>query len=234
MKNAKNNCPLTGEIVSYIYGELEGKAEFEFETHLADCTACTDEFAAVSESRYSVFEWKKEAFDPLPTPSFDVPYVHGPVPVHSGVGAGIMAWLQSLGAPVAAAAALALVASVWLLIFTLGKKQEQPAAVSNTPQVLQPESNPKVTVPPPVASEIEPRADVAEIKSPMRKSSRAIPASAVQPRRIVRQPAMVAEKTPDKDVNHVPQAQKAPALTAYQENDDQSLRLAELFDEVGG
>jgi len=45
---------------------------------------------------------------------------------------------------------------------------------------------------------------------------------------------MVAEKTPDKDVNHVPQAQKAPALTAYQENDDQSLRLAELFDEVGG
>jgi len=134
MKNAKNNCPLTGEIVSYIYGELEGKAEFEFETHLADCTACTDEFAAVSESRYSVFEWKKEVFDPLPTPSFDVPYVHGPVPVHSGVVAGIMAWLQSLGAPVAAAAALALVAAFGCLSLRSAKSRNSPPSSAIPPK----------------------------------------------------------------------------------------------------
>lgn len=232
MKNGKNNmCPLTAEIVSYMYGELRGPAEYDFETHLADCTDCTDEFAAVSESRYSVFEWRKEVFDPLPTPLFAIPNGLQPSKAEAGFMAGVVAWMQTLSAPVAVAAAIFVVAGVWLIVFTLGKKQEPSVATGNTPQLVQPETKPNVVSP---AQDHQLPPDLVEIKSPSRKAVKPVAVSAIQPRRVVRPRAMIAEKTPAENLTVAPSLQKAPALTAYQENEDRSLRLAELFDEVGG
>lgn len=234
MGNDKNNkCPLTDQIVSYMYGELHGKAEHDFETHLADCTACTDEFALVSESRYSVFEWKRKAFDPLPTPYFEVPAARQSSIPEKSFASAVMAWIQSLSAPVAVAAALAVVIGVWALVLTLGKKQEPSVAVTNTPQTVQPDRETDGTFPAPTV-DVASRPDVAENKTRAWNTIKAVPVSTIRPRRAVKPPSMVAVKEPTKNLNTTPELQKAPALTAYQENDDQSLRLAELFDEVGG
>ena len=228
MKNGDNNtCPLTNEIVSYMYGELGGKAEYDFETHLADCTVCTDEFAAVSDPRFSVFEWKREAFDPLPTPSFQLPY-EAPVPtIDTGLIAAVKAWGQGLRVPLAVAAAVILVIGIGLIVFvTIGKKEES-VAVSETKEVIQPSvklDEPAATLAPPVT---DPQPNVAEIKRYSKQTAKPTQTSTVRQKRVFQTPSVVAEKAPSK-------VQKAPALTAYQDNDDDSLRLAELFDEVGG
>ena len=78
LHNDKNACEFSSEIVEYIYGELAPANRERFETHLADCTACIDEFAAVSNSRYSVYEWRKIEFEPLETPVFEIPFAERP------------------------------------------------------------------------------------------------------------------------------------------------------------
>src|SRR5881392_3406899 len=68
-----SKCKFNGDMVSYMYGELPSDESTVFEQHLLDCTNCTDEFAAISSSRYEVYDWKKLEFDPLETPSFEIP-----------------------------------------------------------------------------------------------------------------------------------------------------------------
>src|SRR5438046_1022119 len=67
-----SKCKLNGEMVSYMYGELSTNEGLAFERHLVDCSECTDEFAAISSSRYEVYDWKKLEFDPLETPNFEI------------------------------------------------------------------------------------------------------------------------------------------------------------------
>src|SRR6478609_2180441 len=75
MKDANiTECKFSGEMVSYMYGELSSDETSAFERHLLDCSSCTDDFAAISSSRYEVYDWKKLEFDPLETPSFDIPF----------------------------------------------------------------------------------------------------------------------------------------------------------------
>ena len=232
MKNGKSTCPLTDEIVSYMYGEIGGKVESDFEMHLAACTACTDEFAAVADSRFSVFEWKKEAFDPLPTPLFDVPYQRETHANEIGFAAVVKAWAQRFSIPVAVAAVLALFAGVGVIMFETAS--EPSVSVRNVRPVVQPESEPESPAPALVAPEPPEPRDVVQVKRPSRPAANPVRVSIVRPKTTDRSRVIVSEKKPSKDLNSVPQSQKAPALTAYQENDDESLRLAELFDEVGG
>src|SRR4051794_5572836 len=69
-----SECKLSGAMVSYMYGELSSNEGLVFEQHLLECSECTDEFAAISSSRYEVYDWKKLEFDPLETPSFYIPF----------------------------------------------------------------------------------------------------------------------------------------------------------------
>jgi hypothetical protein len=75
MRNVKEtNCGFDNELLSYIYEDSSVESREQFEEHLAECTTCTDEFAAVSLARYSVYEWHKEEFVPLATPQIVIPY----------------------------------------------------------------------------------------------------------------------------------------------------------------
>jgi hypothetical protein len=66
---------LGGEnMVSYLYGEMDVACQTMFDLHLSDCTDCTDRFAAIANSRFSVYEWQKIEFAPLETPRFVIPY----------------------------------------------------------------------------------------------------------------------------------------------------------------
>ena len=80
LTNGNNaNCGFADEIVSYIYDESGEVERRKFETHLAGCSTCTDEFAAISNARFSVFEWQKEEFAQLPTPKIVIPYARDAV-----------------------------------------------------------------------------------------------------------------------------------------------------------
>ncbi len=74
LDNGNNsNCRFSDEMVSYIYDEIDSSSRILFETHLSGCTNCTDEFAAISNARLSVFEWQRDDFAHIPTPVFTIP-----------------------------------------------------------------------------------------------------------------------------------------------------------------
>jgi hypothetical protein len=231
LKNAKKECPFTHEIVSYIYGELGGGSELEFETHLADCVICTDEFAAVSNARFSVYEWQKEEFAHLPTPEIVIPYVSTGAGASEGVGliAAVRAWLAGVGVPVAVAAGVVVCIAIALLAVNLTGRRDQPVASNiDSPAVAQ-------RTEPPV---VEPGTNDPTVKKDIVRTPQPIKAAVNQPRRAVRRsPPDVNQPANDLAVKmptQAPQVRKAPVLSTYEDNDDSSLRLADLFDEVGG
>ncbi len=72
-RNINNSACCPGEeIVSYLYDEMPADVRARFEDHLASCTVCTDEFAEISDSRFSVYEWNKIEFAQIPTPVFAI------------------------------------------------------------------------------------------------------------------------------------------------------------------
>ncbi|HUR97106.1 MAG TPA: hypothetical protein VMZ26_03450, partial [Pyrinomonadaceae bacterium] len=71
-------CEFGADMVPYMYAELPAKKSAAFEAHLLLCSACTDEFASLSNARYEVYDWKKLEFDGLATPTFEAPFESGP------------------------------------------------------------------------------------------------------------------------------------------------------------
>ena len=243
MKNngTNTNCPFADEIVSYIYDEITGTQRSMFETHLADCMVCTDEFAAVSNARFSVFEWRKEEFAHLPTPEIVIPY-----PVKKAVGeenapvgilAGVRGWLSLVNFPVAVAAALLVTIGLGFLAITyLGGSDQQianievkdPTSPANSQRVILPvQSGARVDIDVP-KSQI-----ISDIPHSRNGSDREIhPIKAVESRRVRMERQMTADRVRVQDP--ALKLRKAPALSNYDDNDDRSLRLADLFDEDGG
>lgn len=225
LKKTDKTCPLTDEIVSYLYGELVSDTEHAFEAHLAECGPCTDEFAAIAEQRYSVFEWKKEAFDTLPTPRFAIPFeAHASRP---GPIAAIMAWAESLSIPLAVAAGLAVFLGIGMF-FSGYFAGEQTHIAANT-------QGPPIEAPRP--ADIEVAVEPLPVSAPgpaVIKPAAPRPIVARRPVRRTPRPATRPEPNLDVTPDRAVAAQRLPALTPYQEPDDDSLRLTDLFDDVGG
>lgn len=217
-------CPLTDEIVSYMYGEIAGAAELEFETHLADCMVCTDEFAEASNARFSVYEWKKEAFDPSPTPHIAVPYGENIKPSSvAALTAAIRTWAEAFGIPVAVAAGLAVSIAAGVVLYgyfgNAERRSEANVAISDVPV-------PQVVLPDASTSPAEPPSEPVPLT-----------VSSMRPERPVRRTPRELDRTVRSyavDRRPAPQIRNVPVLTAYQETEDNSLRLADLFDEAGG
>jgi len=84
----KQSCTHFAEIVSYIYDELTVDQRVGFESHLSDCEICRDEFAGISNARFAVYEWQREEFAPLASPTILIPYEA------ATVGRGIVATIR--------------------------------------------------------------------------------------------------------------------------------------------
>ena len=232
MNNGKTNCPFEDEIISYMYNEMAVAERLNFETHLADCSVCTDDFASISEARFSVFEWQKEEFSHMPTPDIVIPY--GPkrkiVAETESVGflAGLLGWLSPL--PLASAAGLILVLGIgFLMLQSSGSEQQiasnisvQPTDVPNTSPVkkIEPEKQPEVKQP-----------EVA-VSTPKTTSNDNKPIRAVARRQTSYAKQTVATNVRRQPTVTVPST--APVLSNYEAEDDNSLRLADLFADIDG
>ena len=56
--NHISKCIYSAEIIAYLYGEIAKKEKSAFETHLPNCSNCTDELADFAFARFSVQEWR--------------------------------------------------------------------------------------------------------------------------------------------------------------------------------
>jgi len=229
--NGKTNCPFEDEIISYMYNEMAVAERFKFETHLADCSVCTDEFALISEARFSVFEWQKEEFSHLATPNIVIPYEpkrEFTEEVEStGLLAGLHGWLQPL--PMMATAGLILVFGVGFLMLQPNGSTEQPIAsnINVKPSDVQIAAPIKNTT-------IQPEIQQPEIAVTTLKTT----TKTIQPvKASVRRQASIAKQTVATNIRTQPSSQMpstAPVLSNYEPEDDSSLRLADLFADIDG
>lgn len=220
-----HNCEREHEIVAYLYGELAEGESSRFESHLGECGSCIDAFAELSDPRFAVYEWQRTEFADLPTPRIVIPYETASAGWFSGLKAIFS--LPGLVPAAAGAAVLAVVIGGYFLLSTDAKiptvaavpTQKLPVATIETPfpaatesEVADPEIRPTVVSSRPV------------------RRDRAVEAKAAAPTPKVR--SMTAENEKPLEVDPKPDtAAKAPVLSGFEEEDDRSLRLADLFDD---
>jgi anti-sigma factor RsiW len=238
-------------LMSFMYGELTVDEHVRVDRHLATCQVCTDELAALGAVRSDVAFWKRTEFDSLPTPIVSLPSASDDNPratvsteqapwKFANWIAGIFTTPRTWALGVSAFAAVVVTIGAAFLLAGSGNqdgaradgKQNRPVVtpsvtggttVSVTPEPTSPTSARGGTVSPTP----EGRSVVNPTGSP---STVAIPAKSTRngtrrndagttPR------TSTSPRTPRKEVPVVE--------TADEDETDDSLRLAELFDEIG-
>jgi hypothetical protein len=228
------------EFLSYIYGELDEAGRDAFESHLTSCDECVMELASYSDARLGVIEWRREDFDHLETPAIVVPWLSekqviaeaGPVgtftrfiealasfPRFAKAGIGFAAAAMAIGVFYFAASSPVVKPDVAGIT-----NNDQPS--SQVPDRSEMHSEPKFTAS--SKTGVEP----INTKNTAKRPEHVRPALAVRstnqqmPRR-----TEIASTVTNK---MVPTAtKKAPRLTTAEEEEDKSLRLADLFAEIG-
>lgn len=240
LNNGNNkNCGFDDAMISYIYDEITTVERREFETHLVNCSACTEEFAEISGARFSVFEWQKEAFAELPTPEIVIPYARATKVEAEAAGflAGLRGLFGGFGMPLTVGAALIICLGIGFAALTLmhGKEQIATNVVVEQPKLPQNSASDKSLVDKGqtiVNTGVTVAAKEVEESTPSLHEARPVKA-AVETRRSRPVKQFTAE-TADRVNRPQPQTRKAPALSNFDEASDRSLRLTDLFDEEIG
>ena len=229
MKNDHKSC-VPENMVAYIYSEMDETEAPAFERHLAECSACADEFAAVSDARLSIFEWKRDAFDTLAVPHFEIP--------HEKVAAARVGWFDAIVANIRVLAGAAAACTVLAVAAGLGFYFLQPAD-SNLSAAIAPVAVPEKKVE--VAQETTPLpveskpATVPGKKAPAvtKRQFAPVPVIARTPKAPINN-SMVARVTPTpKQTNQKSVNQDSlPTLNNFEDISDDSLRLADLLAEM--
>jgi hypothetical protein len=227
MKDADiSKCNFSIDVVPYMYGEMSPAGISAFESHLLECDECTDELAAVSFARYEVYDWKKLEFDPLPTPRI-LPF-QDPVAVHAGVS-----WFDALRAAFSgrlvptAGFALVAIALVYGGVVYLSRDNGATISRDNGPTITQGDD-----VAPTVSELKAPITPVVD-KPKLNESRKAEPkvVKAVTSRNTTqRRSVPIPKKNVVRPVEAV--AKTAPRLNEFTDDEDKSLRLAMLFDDL--
>lgn len=241
MKNGSDNFKNEHgfEFVSYIYGELNKAGRDAFESHLTACDECAMELAAFSDARLGVIEWRREDFDHLETPAIVVPWSSRKQVFAKPVGA-FTRFVDSLGAlPMFAkagtgfAAAALAIGIFYFGAFSPSSKPENVAGVEKDAQSMpqtQPKSNeemaPRYVASTKSGSETSVKYKVVSTEH-SRRQAITVRASTLQ---TIRRNEVASTGT---NKTNVTTAKKAPRLTTVEDEDDKSLRLADLFAEIG-
>jgi hypothetical protein len=242
------SCNFAVDVVSYLYNEIGGAEKHEFESHLAGCNTCSAELASFSGVRSSVNTWRAQEFDPLATPVIDIPFETRPGPATAAGWRGtILTDFKKLFAfspwpPAAVAfAALAIFIGLGFFAFSYLNKPESNFAKNNSG------SGPGVS---PTVEAVKNSKEVAEVNNnsqpngddkavstvkPAEPEGTAVKVAATQntpKNRSVKAGPDIAAPKKAVDKPNTQQNQKAPSLNNYTEEEDKTLRLADLFEET--
>ena len=222
--DTKKTCPYGDDIVSYMYEEMPVTERSAFEGHLVACQVCTDDFAAVSLSRFEAYDWKRLEFDPLATPRIAIPYQAKTI----SFGERLSAWMSwATLVPVAAALVIGL-SIVYLLISNSGKSEPMVAANEELTVPASSESTPAQRQPTVTRSvEIGTKTPASPSKVQLASTSH----KSALPKTQLAQRVGRAPKLGNDLAENIPDMKHAPRLGIRDEEDDRSLRLSDLFDE---
>ncbi len=245
--NHNPSCAFAEQIVSYLYGETIGKEKATFDAHLNNCASCADELAGFGFVRASIVEWKTEEFLNLETPSINIPY-----PI--AVATEKQSWLGELRKLFAlsltwATAFAVLIVCVGLVLLAvnfsndknIARKVEKP-----TNAVVSPTVEEKPTPPIEETAKQTPTEELPKPSNIENASEKYSPQSApknqfvkvsnnVRKNKGVTQTAnnvVNIRKLKDDKTTLTARKQVVPKLNSLEEEEDNSVRLADLFAEV--
>ena len=229
-KNIEKACVHGEEIVSYLYNEMPAAGRGVFESHLLECVDCTDEFAGLSLARLYVYEWNSFEFALIPTPAIAIPYED----------VIRVSWFESWFGPVfsapklAAGGALAAAALVFGFVLFPSDNPENNVAISEV-RTTQPPAAEQVKPSIPAVAEDKQLIEVKVSNLLNRNDNKRIGADRIR----VSQPSTKKRKIDERvtAVKMVPQIKNikpsvplnAPRLTNFEDEDDNTLRLADLI-----
>lgn len=232
-QNIEKSCVRGEEMVSYLYDEMPTAGRMMFESHLIDCVSCTDEFAGLSLARLEVYEWNHHEFAVMETPAILIPYEKS----------DRISWFENWFGPIfsapklSAGGALAFAALVLGFFAYPSDSLESSVSVSDVSatQELATEQ-----VKPPISAVAEDK-EFVEVTAPNslnRNNDKRVVAASVRTsepsakKRRVNETATANRSVP-KAKSILPSIpQNAPRLTSFEDEDDNTLRLAELVAEI--
>jgi hypothetical protein len=246
-KNNKKGagCFSERDFVSYLYNEMGEFDRTRLDEHIAECSSCTDEFAGLSESRFSVYEWQKLEFAGLETPE-----IAGPWQTPSVTEAVASrqpretSWLDRLRAAIALRPGFAL-GGVALIIVALGIgfvvsqgliKSANIADANVASEPAAPPSNGLDKVNPSAETRDGTTAPdkttvvqyVPSVRHPVKGSDVQLASGNSS-----RTPAIKVERASASKQNLAPANRRAPRLSDFEEEEDNTVRLSDLLAEAG-
>ncbi len=261
LNNNKNSCcGFTEQMVSYFYDETNQAHKAVFEAHLTNCPDCTDELAGFGFVRSSLIEWRDEEFFKLEAPVFEIPTLKTAsqlVESDSGSWFSDFRRMFSFNPMMATAVLAALIVCVGLVFIAINSSNNSEVAEVDN------KNSEKIVVSPTVDKVKEqPMETIAESDSDNSlpgkfpkstdtesKNSQPLP---IREKRLASGDSAVrisgnAKNNSEKSVTNrnvketnkenkkstAVQKQQVPNLTTLDEDEDKSVRLADLFEEIG-
>ncbi len=248
--NHKNtDCGFSEGLVSYLYSESNDAEKAVFKKHLDNCSACSDELALFSGVQFSINDWKLKEFSGLETPLIQIPYEKSQKQlIVTSVQSSWLSGLRNLfdlspAWSLATASVVALAVCIGIVLFAMNSRQPNEIAASNKNQ-----SKPVVS---PTVENTNPRNSVNSNQMTDKQTKPVVDPKSTQPEvvtsngtnrnnnQVVRisnnprpsqKPGTVRKnnevKTTNKNTN------KNPQIIEDDDDEDNTLRLAELFDEI--
>ncbi len=247
----KSSCTFAEEVVSHLYGEASGKEKAEFETHLKHCSMCADEISGLGFVRSALTEWRNDEVFAMEMPRLENPAVKTTAPLVSATSPSLLDKLRELFAgfshwKTAAAAFAVLLVGFLLVVQFIGSSEKNEVAsnkIENSKEQIQPSleqasssqqsasnesgehsliSDDKPTPPETTVTKNAPSNSAAD--SPKRKAA-AVKSYDSAPQTAVNKDERKnrVEKIQNRDI---------PSLSNYEEEKDNSLRLADLLAEI--
>lgn len=235
-------CDQAETLVSYLYGEIGASASTAFQSHLENCAECSAELTSFGAVRSQMAEWRQEEFAPMSAPAIQLPKREVFITDENKVSRldsmldSIRAFLTPQVAIGAAGFAAILVFAgllfaVWSsrsndadVLASNQPKQEQKAAPTNTAQNILEENIADKDSKEDSKPEAAPKkvADLAPVKQNTKREFTSAPVRRSAPSQKLKDSQRVATK---QKIETLPQIY-------HDEEVDDSLRLADLFDEA--
>ena len=244
--NNNHNCTFAESIVSYLYNETGAKEKLAFEAHLKNCLMCADELAAFGYVRTSLAEWKEAEVFALEMPRLENPAIQTTAPVISTTSGSwldnlreLLAWFPAWKTvSVAFAVLIVFVLAVFLVnspdkTEVAANKDQNPSKESTESNKVQEQLYSETKTPPQKAVEENEKPKVSEtavIKDSAPKSNGAQKQKPIAPKTNETVAGNVVNRNEKKNKNI--EKRELPRLSGTDEEEDKSLRLADLFDEI--
>ena len=255
-----SSCGFTEQMVSYFYDETNQAEKAVFERHLTNCSHCTDELAGFGLVSSSLIEWRDEEFFKLDAPVFEIPTIKT---VSQSVESDSSSWFSDIKKifsfnPITATAVLAaLIVFVGLIFIAINPSKNPEVAevdIKNSERIVVSPTVDKIDEQP--IETITKRTSDASLPSKSPKStdteSKDLQPLPIREKRFAPSNSVVriSDKTKNnsekgetnrnvKETNRenkksmAVQKQPVPNLTTLDDDEDKSVRLADLFEEIG-